>query len=69
LTPDGLAVLLDDVGTLSLARVGPDGFRVLARHELMGRKGRDAWGPMILVNGRLFLRDSARLYCLDLGGS
>ncbi len=69
LTPDGLAVLLDDVGTLTLARVGPDGFRVLARHELMGRKGRDAWGPMILVNGRLFLRDSARLYCLDLGGS
>ena len=42
---------------------------MLARHELMGRKGRDAWGPMILVNGRLFLRDSARLYCLDLGGS
>ncbi|HRR33900.1 MAG TPA: PQQ-binding-like beta-propeller repeat protein [Kiritimatiellia bacterium] len=66
LTADGLAVLLDDVGTLTLARVGPEGFRMLARHALMGNKGRDAWGPMILVNGRLFLRDSTRLYCLDL---
>jgi len=68
LTTDGLAVLLDDVGTLTLARVGQEGFRVLAQHAVMGRKGRDAWGPMVLVSGRLFLRDSTRLYCLDLGG-
>jgi outer membrane protein assembly factor BamB len=68
LTADGLAVLLDDVGTLTLARVGQEGFRVLAQHAVMGRKGRDAWGPMVLVSGRLFLRDSTRLYCLDLGG-
>ena len=67
LTADGLAVLLDDVGA-TLARVGQEGFRVLAQHAVMGRKGRDAWGPMVLVSGRLFLRDSTRLYCLDLGG-
>ena len=67
LTADGLAVLLDDVGTLTLARAGQEGFRVLAQHAVMGRKGRDAWGPMVLVSSRLFLRDSTRLYCLDLG--
>ena len=39
----------------------------LARHALMEGKGRDAWGPMLLVGGRLYLRDSARLYCLEVG--
>lgn len=63
----GLMFLLDDVGTLTLARVNREGYELLGRHELMGRKGRDAWGPMVLVNGRLFLRDSTRLYCLEVG--
>ena len=62
----GLFLLLDDSGTLSLARVGRDGFSLLARHAVMDGKGRDAWGPMALVGGRLFLRDSVRLYCLDI---
>jgi outer membrane protein assembly factor BamB len=62
----GLFLLLDDTGTLSLARAGRGGFALLARHAVMDGKGRDAWGPMALVGGRLFLRDSARLYCLDI---
>ncbi|MEI7898627.1 MAG: PQQ-binding-like beta-propeller repeat protein [bacterium] len=63
----GLIYLLDDVGTLTLARIGRAGFSLLGRHALMGGKGRDAWGPMLLSNGRLYLRDSARLYCLQVG--
>ena len=62
----GLMCLLDDVGTLSFARVGRDGFKLLGRYALMDGKGRDAWGPMILVGDRLYLRDSRRLYCLQL---
>jgi len=54
---------------LSLARVGRNGFKLLGRHPLMDRKGRDAWGPMLLMKGRLFLRDSSRLYCVQLGES
>ena len=65
-TSDGLMFLLDDTGTLTLARVGSSGYTRLARHALMGGKGRDAWGPMVLVGGHLFLRDSTRLYCLDV---
>jgi hypothetical protein len=34
----------------------------------MGGKGRDAGGPMVRAGGRLYLRDSARLYCLEVGG-
>jgi outer membrane protein assembly factor BamB len=66
-TPDGLFLLLDDVGTLTLARAGREGFTLLARHALMDGKGRDAWGPMALVGGRLFLRDSVKLYCVSVG--
>jgi outer membrane protein assembly factor BamB len=29
-------------------------------------EGRDAWGPMALVDGFLLLRDSTRLKCVDL---
>ena len=65
----GWMCLLDDVGTLSLARVGRDGFKLLGRHSLLDGKGRDAWGPLLLVGGRLFLRDSSRLYCVLLGES
>ena len=64
----GLMCLLNDEGTLSLARVGREGFVLLGRHALMGGKGRDAWGPMILAGGRLYARDSARLYCLQVAG-
>ncbi len=63
----GLMVLLDDVGTLTLARVGRAGFTVLGRHALMDGKGRDAWGPLLLSDGRLYLRDGERLYCLQVG--
>ena len=66
-TSGGLMFLLDDAGNLTLARVGRSGYARLARHALMGGKGRDAWGPMVLAGGRLYLRDSARLYCLDVG--
>ncbi len=65
----GLMVLLSDAGTVTLARVGRGGYTRLARHALMGGRGRDAWGPMVLAGGRLYLRDSARLYCLEVGGA
>ena len=66
-TADGLMVLLNDTGTLTLARISKTGYQRLARYALMGGKGRDAWGPMVLVQDRLFVRDSTRLYCLDVG--
>lgn len=66
-TSDGFMYLLDDTGTLTLATIGKGGYKRLARYELMGKKGRDAWGPLVLVQDRLFVRDSTRLYCLNVG--
>lgn len=67
LTPDGLMYLLDDNGSLTLAQVGREGFKLLGRHALMKGQGRDAWGPMVLADNRLYLRDSERLYCVQVG--
>ena len=39
-------------------------YRRLARAKLL--HGRDAWGPMALVGGRLLLRDDRTLICVDL---
>ncbi len=59
-------LLLDDTARLSLMAVDGNGCQLLARADIMAGTGRDAWGPMALVDGRLLLRDSRRLVCLDL---
>jgi outer membrane protein assembly factor BamB len=59
-------LLLSDKGVLTFAQADAGGFRVLARADVMGGQGRDAWGPLALVDGRLLLRDLTRMWCLDL---
>ncbi|MDA3926826.1 MAG: PQQ-binding-like beta-propeller repeat protein [Kiritimatiellae bacterium] len=65
-TEDGWMFLMDDSGTVTLAKVRKTGYQRMARYELMKKKGRDAWGPMLIADGHLFLRDSTRLYCLQI---
>ena len=61
-------ILLDDTAKLSLMSVDAGGCHLLARTDIFGATGRDAWGPMVFVDGRLLLRDSKRMVCLDLRG-
>ena len=61
-------LLLDDTAKLSLMSADGSGCRLLARADVMAGTGRDAWGPMAFVDGRLLLRDSKRMVCLDLRG-
>jgi outer membrane protein assembly factor BamB len=58
-------LVLDDEGTLTMARVSTRRYEEMARAEVLP-KGRDAWGPMALVDGRLLARESKRMVCLDL---
>jgi len=61
---DGKFFILNDNGELTLARASEQGYERLARARVL--HGRDAWAPMALVDGRLLLRDSERLVCLDV---
>jgi outer membrane protein assembly factor BamB len=58
-------LILDDNGELTMARVDPEGFRVMARAQVLN--GTDSWGPLALAGTRLLLRDSKRMICLELG--
>ena len=65
LVADGKLLVLDDDGTLTMARASTSDFRVLAQAKVLA--GHDAWAPMALAGTRLLLRDSKRLVCLNLG--
>jgi len=69
LAADGKLLVLSDMegtaGTLFLIEAGTEGYRELARAKVL--PGRDAWGPMALVNGKLLLRDRDRMVCLRVG--
>ena len=68
LIADGLIFAVDDQGTLTLAEATPEGYRQLARAEIL-EQGHDAWGPLALAGDRLLLRDLTRLVCLDVGAN
>lgn len=61
---DGKIFILNDNGELTLIRASLNGYEQLARARVL--QGRDAWAPMALVDGKLLLRDSERLVCLDV---
>jgi outer membrane protein assembly factor BamB len=64
LVADSKILILDDDGTLTMIEASAGGYRQLARARILD--GRDAWGPLALVGGRLLLRDATRMVCLDL---
>lgn len=64
LLADGKFLILNEDGTLVLTRAAVAGYQPLAQAKVVD--GPDAWGPMALVDGRLLLRDTRTLVCLDL---
>ncbi len=62
---DGLLYVLDNKGVLSVAEAAPTGYRRLARAQVI-ENGSCSWGPMALVAGRLIVRDSSRMVCVDI---
>jgi outer membrane protein assembly factor BamB len=65
LVADGKFFILDDDGTLTVARASADGYEPLARARVL--KGTDAWGPMAIAGRRLLVRDSTSLACVEVG--
>ncbi len=61
---DGKFFLLDDEGVLTMIKATTDKYIQLARAKVLD--GHDAWGPLAIVGGKLLLRDSKRMICLDV---
>ena len=56
--------ILNEDGTLTLIRASTEKYEQLAQVKILD--GRDAWGPMVLLDGRLLLRDDKRMICLNV---
>lgn len=61
---NGLIYVMNDSGKLTLVQASPSGYIQLAHAEVMD--GHGSWGPMAIASGRLIVRDSQRMICLDI---
>jgi len=64
LIADGMILVLDERGTLTMVEATPDGYRQVAQAKVL--PGHDAWGPMAMAGGLLIVRDLTTMTCLDL---
>jgi len=62
---DGLIFALSARGLLVIAEASPTDYFEHAEFRVFER-GREAWGPMAMAAGRLIVRDSANMACLDV---
>ena len=63
----GLLLVMNDDGWLTLAEANPAGYRPLARARVL--PGHDTWAPLALAGGRLLARDLTKMVCLDMAGT
>ena len=63
---DGKAIIMDEDGSLVLARVSPEGLKVLSKTQLFETT---SWTVPTLVGTTLYARDRERITALDLSGS
>lgn len=61
---NGLIYIMNDSGELTLAQAGPTGYIQLTQAKVMD--GHESWGPMAVASGRLIVRDTERMICLDI---
>ncbi len=74
---DGLMLATDGSKTLYLIEPGPEGFKLLAKAELLAeqkfaddraaRHGTQNWAPLALADGKLLIRDQSRMLCVKVG--
>ena len=56
--------ILNDDGTLTIAKANTSKFEFLDKARII--EGQDAWGPIAIADGRLLMRDSKQMVCLDM---
>ena len=66
LIADGKLIVLSDKGELMVADPSPEGFKPIARAQVLTGK---CWTTHVLANGRIFCRNAAGdVVCLDVSG-
>ena len=61
---DNKFFIVDDDGTLSIAKLSNDKFELSAQKRILD--GQDAWGPIAIADGYLLMRDSKQMVCIDI---
>ncbi|MCX6232410.1 MAG: PQQ-binding-like beta-propeller repeat protein [Bacteroidetes bacterium] len=61
---DGKFFIVDDDGSLSIAEANTSKFVLLSKTKIMD--GQDAWGPIAIADGKLIMRDSKEMICIDI---
>ncbi len=61
---DGKFFILNDDGTLIIAKASATKFTLLDKAKIMD--GQDAWGPLAIADGYLLMRDSKQMVCIDI---
>lgn len=56
-------IVLNDDGRLVMAKASPNGYEPSFSAQVLD--GRDAWAPIAVAGGRILLRDSNRMVCLE----
>lgn len=61
---NGLLYLMDDSGVLTLAQANSSDYLQLAQAKVL--EGHESWGPIAVASGRLIVRDTEHMICLDI---
>jgi len=61
---DGKFYILKDDGNLTIAKATTSGFIALDKRKIFDAQ--DAWGPIAVADGKMLLRDSKLMICLDM---
>jgi len=64
LIADNKMFILSDDGTLTMIKPDKSRYIQLAQKKIMD--GHDAWAPLAIADGRLLMRDSKTMVCLDI---
>jgi len=64
LIADEKMFIMNDDGILTMIRASADGYTKLAQAKVLS--GHEAWAPLAIVDGRLLVRDTTRMVCLDV---
>ena len=61
---DNKFFILNDDATITIAKVNTSKYEFLDKAKII--EGQDAWGPIAIADGRLLMRDSKKLVCVNI---